>query len=100
MQIANPPSTALEGLDASFRANLPPELSNIFASPKKPIPPQIIEILASPRKPRTPSKGGEMVHYAPGTEGQMMNNGEEQDFTALFNNPDIQALLAEFEAGA
>lgn len=100
VQIANPPSTAVEGLDTSFLANLPPELSNIFASPKKPIPPQIIEILASPRKPRTPSKGGELVNYAPGTEGQMMNNGEEQDFTALFNNPDIQALLAEFEAGA
>ncbi|KAJ9474113.1 hypothetical protein PHBOTO_004164 [Pseudozyma hubeiensis] len=110
---ANPASSNVEGLDASFLATLPPELSNIFASPKKPIPPQIIEILASPRKPRTPrtrsanaspvkgagGSGTDMVPYAPGTEGQM-NSVEEQDFSALFSNPDIQALLAEFSAGA
>ncbi|CDW98221.1 hypothetical protein [Sporisorium scitamineum] len=103
-------SGTVEGLDASFLATLPPELSNIFASPKKPIPPQMIEILASPRKPRTrnsssasPSKrsmGGEMVNYTPGTEGQISTGGDQQDFSALFANPDIQALLAEFEASA
>ncbi|CBQ68520.1 conserved hypothetical protein [Sporisorium reilianum SRZ2] len=102
-------SGVVEGLDAGFLATLPPELSSIFASSKKPIPAQIIEILASPRKPRTrsatsmsPTKGGggELVNYAPGTEGQMGTGGEQQDFSALFSNPDIQRLLAEFEAGA
>ncbi|EST04502.1 Zinc finger, NHR/GATA-type [Kalmanozyma brasiliensis GHG001] len=111
VQIANAPSSGVEGLDAAFLATLPPELSNIFASPKKPIPPQIIEILASPRRSRTrgstisPTKGtmgGELVpspSFAPGTEGQL-NEAEQQDFSALFSNPDIQALLAEFEASA
>lgn len=112
VQIANAPAYSnIEGLNASFLANLPPELSNIFASPKKPIPPQIIELLASPRKQRargattSPTKAlqvatGEMVpspQYNPGTEGQL-NDEEQQDFSALFSNPDIQALLAEFEA--
>ncbi|KAJ1034680.1 hypothetical protein NDA13_000937 [Ustilago tritici] len=93
------------GFDMSFLANLPPELSTIFSTPGKKIPPQIIEILASPRKSRTrsssrsPSKmalGKQMVvtpNYSTGESGE-----GEQDFSALFNNPDIQALLAEFEA--
>ncbi|SPO29540.1 uncharacterized protein UTRI_04725_B [Ustilago trichophora] len=126
VQIANAPSTSTGtgtgtsagiGLDASFLANLPPELSTIFTSPKKPLPPQIIEILASPRKnsngrartssSTSPTKvgsggggGGEMV-VSPHTGGGFAGaEGDEQDFSALFSNPDIQALLAEFEASA
>lgn len=116
VQIAAPTdstSTANMNFDASFLANLPPELSSILASPKKQLPPKIIEILASPRKNRSsasvsPTKGGEMVHSpafagigaglgAAGVEGA---DGGEHDFSALFSNPDIQALLAEFEASA
>ncbi len=123
VQIANPPagassggegSSAAEtlGLDASFLATLPPELSNIFTSPKKktPIPPQIIEILASPRRNRTktgssasPTKAGQEMVVSPNTGGFAGGEGEgegEHDFSALFSNPDIQALLAEFEASA
>ena len=109
-------SNAVGGLDASFLATLPPELSTIFASPKKPLPPQIIEILASPRKNRTtalrtgsgsnsPTKAGSSA----GTGGELVvsphtaafdGQTDEHDFSALFSNPDIQALLAEFEAQA
>lgn len=96
--------------DASFLANLPSELSTIFSTPGKKIPPQIIEILATPKKrtrssSNSPHKktttgseggGGEMV-LSPNPNPNVEEEGE-QDLSALFNNPDIQALLAEFEA--
>lgn len=93
VQIANPSDASvnsLAGVDAGFLATLPRELSAILTSPKKNIPPKIIELLASPSKAKPfadpPSPGLERVQ------------GETHDFSALFANPDIQALLAEFES--
>jgi hypothetical protein len=93
VQIANASdanANPLAGVDAGFLATLPRELSAILTSPKKNIPPKIIELLASPSKAKPfadpPSPGLERVQ------------GETHDFSALFANPDIQALLAEFES--
>lgn len=103
-------ATGVHGLDPTFLATLPPELSTLFSSPKKSIPPQIIEILASPTKSRpsrstsrnpSPTKPSNPLVAQPHPAAYPSPTDDDQhDFTALFSNPDIQALLAEFEATA
>ncbi|PWY97709.1 hypothetical protein BCV70DRAFT_47782 [Testicularia cyperi] len=117
------PASLTPGLDAAFLSSLPPELSGIFVSPKKPLPPQILEFLTSPRKsPRSKGKissptrnvtGGSGSGASPiaGSSTSMIPShdtgsnspfdaGMEADFSMLFQNPEIQAMLAEFTSSA
>lgn len=102
---ASPKTLLTPTLDASFLSSLPPELSSIFASPKKPLPPRIVDILTSPRKPKSVQSPPNATASSPSASGALVpygfeNSIAEADLSALFNNPDIQAMLAEFDTTA
>ncbi|EPQ31353.1 uncharacterized protein PFL1_00688 [Pseudozyma flocculosa PF-1] len=115
MPMPMPSTPSIAGDVASFFSSFPPaELTALFASPGKPkVGAQFVETLLSPRgKGRSssssnncngngngngggPSSSLPLVASGGGNRAEL-STSDQEDIITLLNNPDIQAMLAEF----